>query len=350
MTLLLMPMMGRRTDSAKLARGCLLEFDANSIIDVGQRSGRNRGDHQVPTLLVTGRSGFVGQSLFDESQRSLEPTWQLAALPDALDIRDAGLAAAIDQCAPDAILHLAAATSVADSFRDPDTCFDINFNGTLNLLRALRTLSWRGRLLYVSSGDCYGAPSADALPVKEDTPLRPRNPYAVSKVATEALCYQWSQTESLDVVIARPFNHIGPGQDARFAVASFCAQIARIIERGAEPVVLVGNLDVTRDFTDVRDVLRAYYALLARGIPGEAYNVASGREVRLRDVLARALSIAGVQAEIRVDPARERAAEQRRVVADIARIRRDTGWRPEITLDRTLTEILEYWRRRVRDE
>lgn len=305
----------------------------------------------MPTLLVTGHSGFVGRTLLEGFGDLADPSrWRVAALPDTLDIRSAELAPSVARLAPDAVVHLAALTSVDESFRDPDACFDVNFNGTLNLLRALRAAHFRGRMLYVSSGDCYGALPETALPVAEEQPLRPRNPYAVSKVAGEALCYQWSQTEALDVVIARPFNHLGPGQDPRFAVASFCEQIARIQGGRAPAVLRAGNLDVTRDFTDVRDVLRGYFALLERGHAGEAYNVASGRETPLREVIATLLDIAGVQATIETEPSRQRSAEQRRVVADISKVRRDTGWSPRIPLEETLAVTLDYWKRRIRDE
>lgn len=269
--------------------------------------------------------------------------------PDA-DIRSPEFAEALPHPAPSAVLHLAASSNVDESFSDPQLCFDINFHGTWNLLRALRKAEFSGRLLYVSSGDCYGTLPDDALPVGEERPLRPRNPYAVSKTAAEALCYQWSQTEGVDVVVARPFNHIGPGQDQRFAIASFCHQVASI-EAGKAPAILrTGNLDVTRDFTDVRDVLRAYYALLERGRTGEAYNVASGREVRLGDALDALLAMSGVDAKLEIDDRRKRSSEQRRVVADIAKIRRDVGWEPRIAFRESLGATLDYWRRKVRDE
>jgi GDP-4-dehydro-6-deoxy-D-mannose reductase len=305
----------------------------------------------VPKLLVTGHTGFVGRTLFQHSaELGGEDELRLDALPDAFDIRDPGLADWLPAHMPDAVLHLAACTNVDESFRDPDGCFDVNFSGTLNLLRALRTAGFAGRLIYVSSGDCYGALPESALPVNEEHALRPRNPYAVSKAAAEALCYQWSQTEGLNVVIARPFNHIGPGQDTRFAIASFSEQIARMAQGRVPPVIRTGNLDVTRDFTDVRDVLRAYVALLEHGRAGEAYNVASGRETRLEDALNGLLAMAGISASVELDSARQRAAEQRRVVADVSKIKRDTGWEARVPLRDTLRDILNYWESRVADE
>jgi len=305
----------------------------------------------VTPLLVTGHTGFVGRTLVqNDNDLASRRGWRIVTLPEGLDIRDPSLASSLRTLVPGAVIHLAASTNVDESFRDPDACFDVNYHGTLNLLRALRETSFSGRLLYVSSGDCYGTLSDSMLPVNETTPLRPRNPYAVSKVATEALCYQWSQTEDLDVVIARPFNHIGPGQDVRFVVPSLCRQIARIKNKRAAAVLRAGNIDVTRDFSGVRDVLRAYFCLLVDGAPAEAYNVASGRETRLRDLIDELLAIAGIDATVEVDAARVRASEQRRVVADVSKITRDTDWRPQASLHETLKATLEYWYGRVHDE
>ena len=302
----------------------------------------------MPKLLITGHAGFVGRCVLHQvASGEAGHNWSTATLPDGLDIRDAALAPILAEIAPDAVLHLAAQSSVAESFRDFDRYFDINFGGTLNLLRGLRSASFGGRLIYVGTGDCYGAVPEQALPVCEDRPLRPRNPYAVSKAATEALCYQWSQTEGLDVVIARPFNHIGPGQDVRFAVAAFAQQIAAIAVGKMNPKIATGNLDVTRDFTDVRDVVGAYFALIEHGRRGEVYNIGTGRETRLRAVLDTLMQLAGVRAELSTDPARVRPDEQQRMVADVAKIERDTGWKARIPLEDTLRDILNDWKGKV---
>ena len=285
----------------------------------------------------------VHRVLQGEGERS---RWHLATLPEDLDIRSPDLARHVADQRPDAVLHLGALTSVSESFREPERFFDVNFNGTWNLLRALRSMAFAGRLLFVSSGDCYGAVADADLPVRETQPLRPRSPYAVSKVAAESLCYQWSQTEHLDVVLARSFNHLGPGQDIRFAVPWFAKQVAKIRNGSAPPRILAGDLDVTRDLTDVRDVVLAYLALIEKGRMGEAYNVGSGREVRLRDVLDELLSIAGVTADVVTDAARVRSAEQRRAVADVRKIAADTGWSARTPLSRTLGDMLDDWSRR----
>ena len=303
---------------------------------------------RVRTLLVTGHTGFVGRTLGTMLERdpgALE--WTLATLPDDCDIRRADLDAHVRRIAPDGVIHLAGLTSVAESFRAPDLFFDVNFGGTWNLLKALRSAGFSGRMVFVSSGDCYGAISPAQLPVAEDHPLRPRNPYAVSKAAAEALCYQWSQTERFDIVVARSFNHIGPGQDTRFAVASFASQVAHVRARLVPPCIITGDLDVTRDLTDARDVVRGYFALLASGHSGEAYNVGSGHETRLADVLDQLIALAGVEVEKRVDPARLRSDEQRRARADVRKIARDTGWSAETPLATTLADMLDDWTHRI---
>ena len=306
----------------------------------------------MPKLLITGHRGFVGRWVQRQvaNGEAGDRRWTLATLPDGLDIRDASIASAIGGIKPDAMLHLAALSSVAESFRDPDRYFDVNFMGTLNLLRCLRDTEFGGRLIYVSTGDAYGAVPESALPVNEEQPLRPRNPYAVSKIAAEALCYPWGQTEHLDVVIARPFNHVGPGQDVRFAIAAFARQVSEVASRQTEAQIVTGNLDVTRDFTDVRDVVDAYFALIERGVRGEIYNIGSGREMCVRDVLEALLGMAGVTATITVDPTRVRADEQRRMVADVKKIERDTGWRARIPLETALRATLDDWNRRLSSE
>jgi GDP-4-dehydro-6-deoxy-D-mannose reductase len=241
---------------------------------------------------------------------------------------------------PDAVLHLAAQSSVAASFQDPELTFKVNFFGTFNLLQALRAVGFQGVFVYVGSADVYGATGDADLPTNESQPLRPRSPYAVSKVAAEALCYQWSQTQSFPVVLIRPFNQIGPGQDLRFAIPQFAHQIVEIVRGRRPPRLVTGDLDVTRDFVDVRDAVRAYRMLLERGQNGEVYNLCSGQERSLRSLLHQLLAIAGVEAEMQVDPSLLRPGEQRRVVGNPAKIRTLIGWEPEIPLGTTLTDIL----------
>ena len=260
------------------------------------------------------------------------------------DLREPECAARIvGNPAPDAVLHLAGQTWVPDAFRDPAATIEINVLGTLNLLQALRRAGFRGRMVYVGTGDVYGRVSDLQLPVQETCLPAPRNPYAVSKLAAEALCRQWSMTEAMEIVLARPFNHIGWGQSERFVISDFAHQIASIRQRRRDPVVSVGDIDVTRDFTDVRDVVRAYFALLESGETGEIYNVCSGRERSIRSLLLRLAELAGVDVAVEQDPARLRKSEQTRMVGSPAKLHAATGWQARTPIDESLAAMLRYW-------
>ena len=295
------------------------------------------------SLLVTGSSGFVGGIL----QR------ELASVPFDVDgqpveLRDAdSVERALREIQPSSVIHLAAQTWVPRSFQDPRETYDINFSGTLNLLLGLKATDFRGKVLFVSSSDVYGLIDAKDLPVAEEQLPKPRSPYAVSKVAGESLCFQWSQTERMEILIARPFVHIGPGQDDRFVISNFAKQIVEIKKKLRSPIIHVGDLKVTRDFTDVRDVTRAYHLLLQYGVSSETYNVCSGIERSIESLLYDLLAMSGVVAEIRQDPARLRSSEQRRVVGSFKKVGQQTGWKPEIPLHQTLQSILDYWEGKV---
>lgn len=266
------------------------------------------------------------------------------ALDEEPNVLDADhLRRTIAEHRPDWIIHLAAQSHVPSSWADPAATLSVNAGGTANLLMAMGDAGFQGRLLYVSSADIYGAVAEAGLPVTEETPAAPRNPYATSKVAGEELCRQWARTRPLDVVIARPFNHTGAGQRPDFALPAFAREIAAIKLGRQAPRVQTGDLDVTRDFLDVRDVVAAYLALLARGASGQTYNVCSGREVHLGEALGMLTRLAGVQAEIVTDPARLRPSEQRRMCGSHARITAATGWQPSIALGDTLTQLLDHW-------
>ena len=295
------------------------------------------------TVLATGASGFVGAFV----QRRI-PCVTLSNAGNELDLRDAkGVHQVVQQIRPDAVIHLAAQSFVPASFANPRETFDINFTGTLNLLQALKATGFRGRMLFVGSGDTYGLVPDDGLPVTEDQPLRPRSPYGVSKVAAEALCYQWSQTEQFSVTMTRSFNHIGPGQSERFAVSDFAKQVIEIRKGRRQPILSVGDIDVTRDFTDVRDVTAAYALLLELGHNGESYNVCSGVERTLRFILDRLLALANVEARVEQEAERLRVSEQRRMRGSYEKLHRDTGWAPTIALDQSLNDILQFWEERL---
>jgi GDP-4-dehydro-6-deoxy-D-mannose reductase len=286
--------------------------------------------------LVTGADGFVGRHAVERLRAADVETIAFAG-----DVRDSGACLAqVRAAAPDSILHLAAIASVADAWRDPDAVTDVNVGGTRNLLAAVAEAAPDARVVLVSSGEIYGAVPEPEQPIGEDRAPQPPSPYAVSKVEAERV----ARASGLDVVIARPFPHIGPGQDERFAIASFAGQIGAI-ERGAEPVLRVGNLDARRDISDVRDVVGAYLGLLG-GTGSGTYNVCSGRAQRIGDVLTSLLDLAHREIEVRPDPARLRPADIPLLWGDPARIERDLGWRADRPLEQTLLDILTFFRAR----
>jgi GDP-4-dehydro-6-deoxy-D-mannose reductase len=299
----------------------------------------------VKRLLVTGQQGFVGTTLsrMVGVERQVAG-WSVIDMPGSVDLRDAAATSAmVGSAAPDAVLHLAAKSWVPDSVRDPAATLQINLFGTLNVLQALKQCAFRGRMIYVGTGDIYGVVPEESLPVAETRLPAPRNAYSVSKLAAEALCYQWTATEGMDIVLARPFNHIGWGQSDRFVLSNFARQIVEIRQGRRKPAVAVGDIDVTRDFTDVRDVVHAYFALFASGASGQVYNVCSGRDRSIRSLLDRLAELAGVAITIEQDHARLRKAEQRRVCGDPAKIGRATGWVADTPLDESLAAMLRYW-------
>ena len=303
-------------------------------------------------VLILGATGFVGRAIFSTPPATLRAFGlDLVAPSGHVEVTDpAAIRSCIDKASPDWVIHLAAQTFVPESFSHPEKTFEVNFFGTLNVLKALKSAEFSGRLLYVSSGDVYGVVSPEQLPLSESTPLKPRNPYSVSKVAAEALCYQWSQTEGLEVVIVRPFNHIGSGQSERFVVSDFAKQIVEIKLGRREARMTVGDIDVTRDFTDVRDVIRAYFLVLERGSVGEVYNVCSGKEQSIRSLLERMREFAGVDVQLETDPTRLRKQEQRRVAGSYAKLGAATGWKPELSIDESLRDILNYWEVALKNE
>lgn len=296
-------------------------------------------------LLVTGHHGFVGQALqhwLPQSQWAAQ--YQLVLPTGRPDVRDAhAMSQLVQHTSPDAVLHLAAQSFVPAAFADPANTLQVNLGGTLNLLQALDKHGFKGRFLFVSSADVYGAVPEHELPVDETRLPMPRNPYAVSKAAAELLCRQWHFAHGLDACIARPFNHTGAGQDPRFVLSGFAQRIAQMSSGKTKREFVTGNLDVTRDFTDVRDVLDAYFFLLEDGVSGETYNVCSGHERRIRDLLDTMLRMAGVTAEVRTDSALLRPNEQTRMQGSYGKLHQHTGWKPQCSLEDTLATLINWW-------
>lgn len=293
-------------------------------------------------VLMVGGTGFVGRHL----EQYFLSNYAVTATGRNTDIRDEDqIKALVARTAPDIVINLASITTVSESFENPRNTYKIGFWGTLNLLQSLKEIGFKGRMLQVGSSEVYGFPLPEQLPISETEPLRPMSPYAVNKAAIEALCYQWSQTESFEVLMTRSFTHIGPGQSDRFAVSSFAKQIAEIKSSHREPVLHVGDLEATRDYTDVRDVVRAYDLIIQKGMNGGIYNVCSGKERPTKLMLERLIEISGVSVSVSQDMSRVRASEQRRVCGNNEKLIRDTGWHQGISLDTTLTDILSYWER-----
>jgi len=246
---------------------------------------------------------------------------------------------------PQWVFHLAALSSPAASWDDPAGTIATNAGLEANLLAAAVQLDPMPRVVVVGSSDEYGRPSGRAHRLNEATPLQPVTPYGVSKVTQDLLALQYHLSHGLPAVRLRPFNHTGPRQAPHFAIASFAQQIARI-ELGAQPPILkVGNLETRRDFTDVRDVARAYVLAAEKGKAGEVYNIGSGTAPRLRDLVGRLLTMTRTRITLEVDATRKHAVEADVYLCDSLRFRRLTGWQPQISLDRTLHDTLEYWRR-----
>lgn len=303
-------------------------------------------------LYVTGSIGFVGRWVAQHAAKGIGPWASITLGVDPqLDILDtAGLKAALDAFAPDAILHLAGQSNVPAAIADPRDTASVNVMGTLSLLDAIEQAAPRARLLQVGSGDVYGLVAENALPVAEEAPLAPRNPYAASKVAAEMFVRERVARGRIKACCTRSFNHAGPGQLADFVLPSLAMQMARLVVEGRGGAEIVaGDLDCTRDFLDVRDVVEAYRIILEKGENGAVYNVCSGREVSLHSAAEQLARLAGIAPCIVRDPGRLRPAEQKRMCGNPAKLRA-LGWSPGISFETTLRDLLADCRTRVHME
>ena len=307
--------------------------------------------------LVTGATGFAGSHLLDHllDHHDSVAAWSHShprsdGPPDprvqwrSVDILDAGaVAAAIGEAQPSAVYHCAGVPHVGESWADPTRALRVNAFGTHRLLEGMRTAGVSCPVLVTGSAAIYRQ-SADAI--AEGDPIGPASPYAVSKLAQEMIA---ARAAHVPVILARPFNHAGPRQDPAFVTSSFARQIAGIEAGGLEPVLRVGNLMSRRDITDVRDVARAYRLLVERGTPGRAYNVCSGTAYLVADLLDRLVALSSAIIRIEPDPSRLRPSDTPTVLGDRARITAEIGWEPEIPIERTLQDLLDYWRGRIAD-
>jgi GDP-4-dehydro-6-deoxy-D-mannose reductase len=309
----------------------------------------------VQKALVTGALGFAGQHLLAELERQTD--WELIGLARgygptagrerllACDLRDADLVGrVIDHHRPDFIFHLAGQSYVPKSIAAPGDTINNNVSAQINLLEACRAASLDPTILVVGSSEVYGHVLPDEIPIGEEQPFRPVNPYAVSKIAQDMLGLQYALAYGMRVVRVRPFNHFGPGQSDRFVLSTFARQVAEAELHRIEPVVLTGNLDARRDFLDVRDVVRAYRMLVEFGEPGEVYNLASGVAHRIGDLLDRLIAQATVEIIVRPDPTRMRPSDTPVVIGDASRLREATGWEPMYSMEQSLHDTLATWR------
>lgn len=314
--------------------------------------------------LITGINGFVGGHLADYVLATGDwEVWgvgrQRALKRRELCDRVTYISADLEQPAaaekvlahsqPAYIFHLAGQAFVPQSFEDPERTLSTNMFAALHLFKGLLALKLDATVLVAGSNEEYGRVRPQDIPINEDTPLQPVSPYAVSKIAQDYLALQYHLSHGLKTIRVRPFNHIGPGQDERFAVASFAQQIARIEVGAQEPILRVGNLTAQRDFTDVRDMVRAYALAVLRGTPGAVYNIGSGRAVSMRDILDMLLRTSEHHITVQSDPARMRPADVPLVVCDNRRFQEATGWQPHISLEQTIHDLLAYYRQRVRE-
>lgn len=295
--------------------------------------------------LITGGRGFVGHWLADHLRELGD---EVVVIDQEVDVTDPiRLLAAVSEAAPDAIYHLAAMTHVGESWDEPLRVVEVNVIGTAALLAAARECGTDPRVLVTSSAEVYGAITDPAdLPLTEASPTAPLTPYAASKLAAEALIAQAFLGHGQHVITVRPFNHIGPGQTPSFAVPALARRIVEA-DRLGSPSIPVGNLSARRDFTDVRDVVRAYRLLIESGRPGEIYNVCSGRDVAIRDIADALLGLAGTSLEFETDPSLVRPVEVPVLRGDPTRLVEATGWKPEVPLDQTLADVLAYWRQQA---
>jgi len=314
-------------------------------------------------VLITGGTGFVGTHLRRHLLSSTD--WEIVgtAFPDPpadpepgsreelilLNLRDAeATQAALAESRPDYVIHLAAQAHVPTAYKDPWATLQNNVLGQLNLFEACRALQIKPRIIVIGSGEEYGRATPADLPLVEDHPLRPENPYSVSKVTQDVMGYQYFISYGFPVIRVRPFNHVGPGQSPRFVLPAFAGQVAEIEAGRREPLLHVGNLAAERDFTDVRDVVRAYHLLLLHGTAGEVYNVASGRPYAIQSIVDELIARSPTEIRIEVDPERYRPADIPVIYGSADKLTRDTGWTAEIPMSQTIDDVLAEWRASMR--
>lgn len=313
--------------------------------------------------LITGIAGFVGSHMAElllskgfEVYGLTRPRTKMdhiEGIVNRLHLEDADLLdshslySTISRIQPDYIFHLAAQSFVPTSWISPTVTLDVNIVGSANLFEAVRKTGIDSVIQIACSSEEYGLVHDNELPIKETNPLRPLSPYAVSKLAMDFLGYQYHQSYGLKIIRTRGFNHTGPRRGDTFAESNFAKQVAMIEKGKQEPIIKVGNLDAKRDYTDVRDMVRGYLISVEKCLPGEVYNICTGHAERVGDVLDMFISLAKVKVTIQEDPSRMRPSDVPVLIGDNSLFVKTTGWKPEIPFEKTMTDLLNYWRERV---
>lgn len=306
--------------------------------------------------MIIGAAGFVGNYLAEHLVNECGMEVVVTKLPNEqienqqvkvynLDIMDEeAIASLLFRVRPDYIFHLAAQSSVGVAWRNPGLTIDVNIKGSVNVMDAIRELYYKPRVLLIGSGEEYGHIREGETPITEENSIRPGNIYAATKACQNMIGNIYARAYDMELMMVRAFNHIGPCQAPIFVVADFCKQVVEIEKGIREPVMYVGNLNSKRDFTDVRDVVKAYALLIQKGKAGETYNVGSGHAVTIEEVLKLIISLSDKEIRVEVDPNKIRPVDVPIIEADITKIYETTGWRPSITLEQTIRETLDYWR------
>jgi GDP-4-dehydro-6-deoxy-D-mannose reductase len=319
--------------------------------------------NNMSKALIVGAAGFVGSYLAAACRDEFKMEVVATKLPhevlpamDGVEVLDLNIMNKDDivellmSVRPDYIFHLAAQSSVAVAWKNPGLTVDVNIKGSLNLMDAVRELYYKPRILMIGSGEEYGHIRPGETPISEDNNLRPGNIYAATKACQNMIGTIYARAYDMQIMLVRAFNHIGPNQAPLFVVADFCKQVAEIEKGLREPVMYVGNLSAERDFTDVRDVVRAYGLLVQKGEAGQTYNVGSGHAMPISEILDMIIARSESQIEVRVDQNKIRPVDVPIIEADTTKLKETTGWEQRIPLEQTIQETLDYWRARVGED
>lgn len=322
-----------------------------------------KGEYIAKKALITGIAGFVGSHMAELllSQgvevyglcRPRSKTDHISGIIEKLHLEDADLLdshslySTISRIKPDMIFHLAAQSFVPTSWVSPSVTLEVNIVGSSNLFEAVRMAGIDPVIQIAGSSEEYGLVHPDELPIKETNPLRPLSPYAVSKLAMDYLGYQYFQSYKIRIMRTRGFNHTGPRRGETFAESNFARQIAMIEKGKLEPIIHVGNLEASRDYTDVRDMVKAYMLAVEKCEPGESYNICTGKAIKIGDMLNLLLSFSKLTVDIKQDPLRMRPSDVPVLLGDNSKFIAQTGWKPEIPFEKTMEDLLNYWRARV---